>query len=107
MGNDNGKFDYEKRIADYRASTDQKALEWRAAVLEMGEREQKRTYFRFAVADDNPSYRTRANAAAAQLEFRTRIDGTSVISTVVPDTSRKWMLITSARIEKRKAGEHL
>ena len=174
MGDESGKFDYEKRIADYRASTDQKALEWRAAVLGMDEKEQKRTYFRFAVADgrmaeavhsivgiavegwpvmmqgnhvvhiekrhgengvqdksmsnpedfariafalrnfdaiarlpDNPSYRTRANAAAAQLEFRMRIDGTSVISTVVPDTSRKWMLITSARIEKRKAGEHL
>ena len=51
MGNENGKFDYEKRIADYRASTDQKALEWRAAVLGMDEKEQKRTYFRFAVAD--------------------------------------------------------
>ena len=174
MGNESGKFDYEKRIADYRASTDQKALEWRAAVLGMDEKDQKRTYFRFAVADcrmaeavhsiidiavegwpvmmqgnhvvhiekrhgengvqdksmsnpedfariafalrnfdaiarlpDNPSYRTRTNTAAAQLEFRTRIDGTSVISTVVPDTSRKWMLITSARIEKRKTGEHL
>ena len=56
---------------------------------------------------NNPSYRTRDNAPAVQLEFRTRIDGTSVISTVVPDTSRKWILITSARIEKRKADEHL
>ena len=66
-----------------------------------------RNFDAIARLPDNPSYRTRANAAAAQLEFRTRIDGTSVISTVVPDTSRKWMLITSARIEKRKAGEHL
>ena len=174
MVNKSEKFDYEKRIADYRASIDQKALEWRAAVLGMDEREQKRAYFRFMVADgrmaeavhsivdiavegwpvmmqgnhvvhiekrhgangmqdksmsdpedfariafalrnfdavarlpDNPSYRTKDNASAAQLEFRTRIDGTSVISTVVPDTSRKWILITSARIEKRKADEHL
>lgn len=40
MVNKSEKFDYEKRIADYRASTDQKALEWRAAVLGMDEREQ-------------------------------------------------------------------
>lgn len=174
MDCNNGKFDYEKRIADYRASTDRNALGWRTAVLGMDEKAQKRAYFRFAVADgrmaeavhsivgidvdgwpimmqgnhvvhiekrhgvngaqdksmsdpedfariafalrnfdaiarlpDNPSYRTKSNVAAAQLEFRTRIDGTSVISTVVPDTSRQWMLITSARIEKRKADEHL
>ena len=85
MGNKGEKFDYEKRIADYRASTDQNALEWRAAVLGMDEKEQKRAYFRFMVADD----------------------GSSVVSTVVPDTSRRWILITSARIEKRKADEHL
>lgn len=66
-----------------------------------------RNFDAIARLPDNPSYRTRTNAAAAQLEFRTRIDGTSVISTVVPDTSRKWMLITSARIEKRKSGRAL
>ena len=174
MVNKNERFDYEKRIADYRSSTDCKALEWRTAVLGMNEKDQKRAYFRFTVADgrmaeaihsivgidaegwpvmmqgnhvvhiekrhgangaqdnsmsdpndfariafalhnfdavarlpDNPSYRTKDNASAAQLEFRTRIDGTSVVSTVVPDTSRKWVLITSARIEKRKTDEHL
>ena len=171
MVNKSEKFDYEKRIADYRASTDQKALEWRATVLGMDEKEQKRAYFRFMVADarmaeaihsivdiavegwpvmmqgnhvvhierrhgvngaqdhsmsdpndfgriafallnfdsiarlpDNPSYRTKDNNSSAQLEFRTRIDGTSVISTVIPDTSRRWILITSARIEKTKCG---
>ena len=51
MEKKSGKFDYEKRIADYRASTDQKALEWRTAVLRMDEKEQKRAYFRFTVAD--------------------------------------------------------
>ena len=102
------KFDYEKRITDYRASTDQKALDSMSDPNDFA-----RIAFALhnfdAVArlSDNPSYRTRDNVAAAQLEFRTRIDGTSVISTVVPDTSRKWILITSARIEKRKADEHL
>ena len=168
------ELEYEKRIAEYRASTDAEALKWRAAVLAMDEKSQKKSFYRFAVADarmseathsivgiategwpimmqgnhavhiekrhgasgaqdqsmsnpddfgriafalrnfdsiarlpDNPSYRTRDNAAAAQIEFRTRIDGTSVISTVVPDTSRRWMLVTSARIEKTKTGKHL
>ena len=53
---------------------------------------------------DNPSYRTKDNNPSAQLEFRTRIDGTSVISTVIPDTSKRWILITSARIEKTECG---
>ena len=66
-----------------------------------------RNFDSIARLPDNPSYRTRDNAAAAQIEFRTRIDGTSVISTVVPDTSRRWMLVTSARIEKTKTGKHL
>ena len=167
----NAEFDYEKRIADYQASTDVAAVRWRDEVLRLDEKAQKKSFFRFAVADarmaeavhsivglttdgwpivmqgnhvvhierrhgvngaqdhsmsdpndfgriafallnfdsiarlpDNPSYRTKDNNSSAQLEFRTRIDGTSVISTVIPDTSRRWILITSARIEKTKCG---
>ena len=165
------ELDYEKRIADYQASTDVAAVRWRDEVLRLDEKAQKKSFFRFAVADarmaeavhsivglttdgwpivmqgnhvvhierrhgvngaqdhsmsdpndfgriafallnfdsiarlpDNPSYRTKDNNSSAQLEFRTRIDGTSVISTVIPDTSRRWILITSARIEKTKCG---
>ena len=165
------ELDYEKRIADYQASTDVAAVRWRDEVLRLDEKFQKKSFFRFAVADarmaeavhsivglttdgwpivmqgnhvvhierrhgvngaqdhsmsdpndfgriafallnfdsiarlpDNPSYRTKDNNSSAQLEFRTRIDGTSVISTVIPDTSRRWILITSARIEKTKCG---
>ena len=165
------ELDYEKRIVDYRASTDVAAVRWRDEVLRLDEKAQKKSFFRFAVADarmaeavhsivglttdgwpivmqgnhvvhierrhgvngaqdhsmsdpndfgriafallnfdsiarlpDNPSYRTKDNNSSAQLEFRTRIDGTSVISTVIPDTSRRWILITSARIEKTKCG---
>ena len=165
------ELDYEKRIADYRASTDAAAVRWRDEVLRLDEKAQKKSFFRFAVADarmaeavhsivglttdgwpivmqgnhvvhierrhgvngaqdhsmsdpndfgriafallnfdsiarlpDNPSYRTKDNNSSAQLEFRTRIDGTSVISTVIPDASRRWILITSARIEKTKCG---
>ena len=167
----NAELDYEKRIADYQASTDVAAVRWRDEVLRLDEKAQKKSFFRFAVADarmaeavhsivglatdgwpivmqgnhvvhierrhgvngaqdhsmsdpndfgriafallnfdsiarlpDNPSYRTKDNNSSAQLEFRTRIDGTSVISTVIPDTSRRWILITSARIEKTKCG---
>ena len=165
------ELDYEKRIADYQASTDVAAVRWRDEVLRLDEKAQKKSFFRFAVADarmaeavhsivglttdgwpivmqgnhvvhierrhgvngaqdhsmsdpndfgriafallnfdsiarlpDNPSYRTKDNNSSAQLEFRTRIDGTSVISTVIPDASRRWILITSARIEKTKCG---
>ena len=165
------ELDYEKRIADYQASTDVAAVRWRDEVLRLDEKAQKKSFFCFAVADarmaeavhsivglttdgwpivmqgnhvvhierrhgvngaqdhsmsdpndfgriafallnfdsiarlpDNPSYRTKDNNSSAQLEFRTRIDGTSVISTVIPDTSRRWILITSARIEKTKCG---
>ena len=165
------ELDYEKRIADYQASTDVAAVRWRDEVLRLDEKAQKKSFFRFAVADarmaeavhsivglttdgwpivmqgnhvvhierrhgvngaqdhsmsdpndfgriafallnfdsiarlpDNPSYRTKDNNSSAQLEFRTRIDGTSVISTVIPDTSKCWILITSARIEKTKCG---
>ena len=165
------ELDYEKRIVDYRASTDVAAVRWRDEVLRLDEKAQKKSFFCFAVADarmaeavhsivglttdgwpivmqgnhvvhierrhgvngaqdhsmsdpndfgriafallnfdsiarlpDNPSYRTKDNNSSAQLEFRTRIDGTSVISTVIPDTSRRWILITSARIEKTKCG---
>lgn len=165
------ELDYEKRIVDYRASTDVAAVRWRDEVLRLDEKTQKKSFFRFAVANarmaeavhsivgltidgwpivmqgnhvvhierrhgvngaqdhsmsdpndfgriafallnfdsiarlpDNPSYRTKDNNPSAQLEFRTRIDGTSVISTVIPDTSRRWILITSARIEKIKCG---
>ena len=165
------ELDYEKRIADYRASIDVAAVRWRDEVLRLDEKAQKKSFFRFAVADarmaeavhsivglttdgwpivmqgnhvvhierrhgvngaqdhsmsdpndfgriafallnfdsiarlpDNPSYRTKDNNPSAQLEFRTRIDGTSVISTVIPDTSKRWILITSARIEKTKCG---
>ena len=165
------EYDYVKRIADYQASTDEAALQWRSSVLQMDERAQKKAFFRFADSDarmaeavhsiigistdgwpimmqgnhavhiekrhgadglqdhsmsdpndfariafallnfdsisrlpDNPSYRTKDNAPAAQIEFRTRINGTSVVSTVVPDSNRRWMLITSARIEKTKGG---
>ena len=165
------ELDYEKRIVDYRASTDAAAVRWRDEVLRLDEKAQKKSFFRFAVANarmaeavhsivgltidgwpivmqgnhvvhierrhgvngaqdhsmsdpndfgriafallnfdsiarlpDNPSYRTKDNNPSAQLEFRTRIDGTSVISTVIPDTSRRWILITSARIEKTKCG---
>ena len=45
------KLEYKKRIADYRASTDVNALEWRRAVLSMDEKDQKKAYFRFTVAD--------------------------------------------------------
>ena len=165
------ELDCEKRIVDYRASTDVAAVRWRDEVLRLDEKAQKKSFFRFAVANarmaeavhsivgltidgwpivmqgnhvvhierrhgvngaqdhsmsdpndfgriafallnfdsiarlpDNPSYRTKDNTPSAQLEFRTRIDGTSVISTVIPDTSRRWILITSARIEKTKCG---
>ena len=165
------ELDYEKRIVDYRASTDVAAVRWRDEVLRLDEKAQKKAFFCFAVTDarmaeavhsivglttdgwpivmqgnhvvhverrhgvngaqdhsmsdpndfgriafallnfdsiarlpDNPSYRTKDNNPSAQLEFRTRIDGTSVISTVIPDTSRRWILITSARIEKTKCG---
>ena len=167
----NAELDYEKRIADYQASTDVAAVRWRDEVLRLDEKTQKKSFFRFAVANarmaeavhsivgltidgwpivmqgnhvvhierrhgvngaqdhsmsdpndfgriafallnfdsiarlpDNPSYRTKGNNPSVQLEFRTRIDGTSVISTVIPDTSRHWILITSARIEKTKCG---
>ena len=165
------ELDYEKRIVDYRASTDVAAVRWRDEVLRLDEKAQKKAFFCFAVTDarmaeavhsivglatdgwpivmqgnhvvhierrhgvngaqdhsmsdpndfgriafallnfdsiarlpDNPSYRTKDNNPSAQLEFRTRIDGTSVISTVIPDTSKRWILITSARIEKTKCG---
>ena len=166
------ELDYEKRIVDYRASTDVAAVRWRDEVLRLDEKAQKKAFFFcFAVTDarmaeavhsivglttdgwpivmqgnhvvhierrhgvngaqdhsmsdpndfgriafallnfdsiarlpDNPSYRTKDNNPSAQLEFRTRIDGTSVISTVIPDTSKRWILITSARIEKTKCG---
>ena len=165
------ELDYEKRIVDYRASTDVAAVRWRDEVLRLDEKAQKKAFFCFAVTDarmaeavhsivglttdgwpivmqgnhvvhierrhgvngaqdhsmsdpndfgriafallnfdsiarlpDNPSYRTKDNNPSAQLEFRTRIDGTSVISTVIPDTNKRWILITSARIEKTKCG---
>ena len=115
------ELEYEKRIAEYRASTDAEALRWRAAVLAMDEKSQKKSFYRFAVADARMSEATHSIVGiategwpimmqgnhTAQTEFRTRIDGTSAISTVVPDTSRRWMLVTSARIEKTKTGKHL
>ena len=55
---------------------------------------------------DNEGYRGKDNKPAKQIEFRTRINGTMAIQTVVPDTKRKTLFITSARIEKRK-DEHL
>ena len=165
------ELDYEKRIVDYRASTDVAAVRWRDEVLRLDEKAQKKAFFCFAVTDarmaeavhsivglttdgwpivmqgnhvvhierrhgvngaqdhsmsdpndfgriafallnfdsiarlpDNPSYRTKDNNPAAQIEFQTRIDGTSIISTVIPDTNKRWILITSARIEKTKCG---
>ena len=133
------ELDYEKRIVDYRASTDVAAVRWRDEVLRLDEKAQKKSFFRFAVADArmaeavhsivglttdgwpivmqgnhvvhierrhgvNGAQDHSMNNPSAQLEFRTRIDGTSVISTVIPDTSRRWILITSARIEKTKCG---
>ena len=53
---------------------------------------------------DNQSYRNKDNGPAKQVEFRTRIDGTMAVQTVVPDTKRKTLFITSTRIEKRKDG---
>ena len=164
-------LDYEKRIVDYRASTDVAAVRWRDEVLRLDEKAQKKAFFCFAVTDarmaeavhsivglttdgwpivmqgnhvvhierrhgvngaqdhsmsdpndfgriafallnfdsiarlpDNPSYRTKDNKPAAQIEFQTRIDGASIISTVIPDTNKRWILITSARIEKTKCG---
>ena len=64
------ELDYEKRIADYRASTDAAAVRWRDEVLRLDEKAQKKSFFHFAVAD----------------------------------ASRRWILITSARIEKTKCG---
>ena len=53
---------------------------------------------------DNQGYRSKDNGPAKQVEFRTRIDGTMAVQTVVPDTKRKTLFITSTRIEKRKDG---
>ena len=53
---------------------------------------------------DNQGYRSKNNGPAKQVEFRTRIDGTMAVQTVVPDTKRKTLFITSTRIEKRKDG---
>lgn len=53
---------------------------------------------------DNQSYRNKDNGPAKQVEFRTCIDGTMAVQTVVPDTKRKTLFITSTRIEKRKDG---
>ena len=51
---------------------------------------------------DNEGYRSGDNSPAKQIEFRTRIDGTMAVQTVVPDTRRKTLLVTSTRIEKAK-----
>ena len=52
------ELEYEKRIAEYRASTDAEALKWRAAVLAMDEKSQKKSFYRFAVADARMSEAT-------------------------------------------------
>ena len=51
---------------------------------------------------DNKGYRSGDNSPAKQIEFRTRIDGTMAVQTVVPDTKARTLLITSTRIEKAK-----
>ena len=45
------ELDYEKRIVDCRASTDMDAVRWRNEVLRLDEKAQKKSFFRFAVAD--------------------------------------------------------
>ena len=160
-----------KRIEEYQAAVDDKALFWRERVLALDEESQKKEFFQFGTSDkrmaadlkektgidtdgwpvkmqgnhavhieqrhgasgaadqsmadpkdfarigyvlknydsvellpDNQSYRNRDNGPAKQVEFRTRIDGTMAVQTVVPDTKRKTLFITSTRIEKRKDG---
>jgi len=163
----------QKRIDEYAAAVDDKALSWRARVLALDGEAQKREFFQFGTSDarmaadvkaktgidtngwpvkmqgnhavhieqrhgasgaadhsmadpkdfarigyalknydsievlpDNQGYRNRDNGPARQIEFRTRIDGTMAVQTVVPDTKRRTLFITSTRIEKRK-DEHL
>lgn len=160
-----------KRIEEYQAAVDDKALFWRERVLALDEESQKKEFFQFGTSDkrmaadlkektgidtdgwpvkmqgnhavhieqrhgargaadqsmadpkdfarigyalknydsvellpDNQSYRNKDNGPAKQVEFRTRIDGTMAVQTVVPDTKRKTLFITSTRIEKRKDG---
>ena len=45
------ELDYEKRIVDYRASTDVAAVRWRDEVLRLDEKAQKKAFFCFAVTD--------------------------------------------------------
>lgn len=158
-----------KRIAEYAAAVDDKALAWREKVLQMDEKAQKGEFYQFGASDsrmagdlktvtgidtegwpikmqgnrvvhieqrhgaqgkadhsmadpkdfarigyslkhydsiaplpDNESYRSGDNSPAKQVEFRTRIDGTMAVQTVVPDTKKKTLLVTSTRIEKAK-----
>ena len=160
-----------KRIEEYQAAVDDKALFWRERVLALDEESQKKEFFQFGTSDkrmaadlkektgidtdgwpvkmqgnhavhieqrhgasgaadqsmsdpkdfarigyalknydsvellpDNQGYRSKDNGPAKQVEFRTRIDGTMAVQTVVPDTKRKTLFITSTRIEKRKDG---
>ena len=160
-----------KRIEEYQAAVDDKAIAWRDKVLALDEESQKKEFFQFGTSDkrmaadlkektgidtdgwpvkmqgnhavhieqrhgtsgaadqsmsdpkdfarigyalknydsvvllpDNQGYRNKDNGPAKQVEFRTRIDGTMAVQTVVPDTKRKTLFITSTRIEKRKDG---
>ena len=83
MKDESGKFDYEKRIADYRASTDQKALEWRAAVLEMDEKDFIQAYLSKNEVED------KYESQNAPCDFLQK-NGNCILGECRPDSCKKY-----------------